>query len=444
LPWKVREGPEKGVARRRLILGVLLAVLGLAAGAAALWGVSWRERTPILVGLLHSQTGPWATVEKSMLEGELLAIEEINAAGGLLGRPVRAVIADGRSDARTFARQAERLIYDEKVSVLIGCWESEARKAVRPVVEDAQHLLIYPPSYEGMEQSPNIVYVGGPTNQQIIPAVSWCREVRKARTFFLIGSDSLWARALGAVIKDQLHALGGELLGEVFLDGGDTAGGSGRIRNDVNQAVARIAKAAPDVVLSTVEGPDSLAFYGRMRHDGLTPEKVPVISFILEEEAVRRLPIADVTGQYAAWSYFQSVARPENLAFVREVRAKLGRDRAISDCFQIAYQSVRIWAETVDDAETDDVQVVNRQILRQSIDAPEGIIAIDTETRHGWRPFYLGKLRPDGQFDIVWSLSKPIRPIPYPASRSRADWNTLVDTLMATQRGQPLPRPEQP
>jgi urea transport system substrate-binding protein len=439
----VREGPEKRVTRRRLIVGGLLAVLGLAGGAAALWA-SWGERTPILVGLLHSQTGPWAIVEKSMLEGELLAIEEINAAGGLLGRPVRAVIADGRSDARTFARQAERLIYDEKVSVLIGCWESDARKAVRPVVEDAHHLLIYPPSYEGLEQSPNIVYVGGPANQQVLPAVSWCREVRKARKFYLIGSDSLWARALGAVIKDQLHALGGELLGEVLLDGDDAGGGSGRIRNDVNEAVARIAKAAPDVVLSTVDGFDSLAFYGRMRHDGLTPERVPVISFILDEEAARRLPIADVTGQYAAWSYFQSVNRPENLAFIRRVRAKLGRDRVVSDCFQIAYQSVRVWAETVEDADTDDVQTINRQILRQSIDAPEGIIAIDAETRHGWRPLYLGKLRPDGQFEIVWSLSKPIRPVPYPASRSRSDWNALVDKLMATRGREPLPRGEQP
>jgi urea transport system substrate-binding protein len=422
------------VARRRLIVGVVVAVLVLTAGAVVFW-VSWGKRTPILVGLLHSQTGPWATVEKSMLAGELLAIEEINAAGGLLGRPVRAVIADGRSDVRTFARQAERLIHDEKVSVLIGCWESEARRAVRPVVEEANHLLIYPPSYEGLEQSPNIVYVGGPPNQQIMPAVSWCREVRKAQKFFLIGSDSLWARAVATVIRDQLHALGGEVLGEVLLDGdgGETSGGSGRVRNDVNEAVARIARAAPDVVLSTVEGPDSLAFYGRMRHDGLTPEKTPVISFILDEEAARRLPIADVAGQYAAWSYFQSVDRPRNREFVHRVRAKLGRDRVLSDCFQIAYQSVRIWAETVDDAETDDVQTINRQILRQSIDAPEGIIAIDAETRHGWRPFYLGKLRPDGQFEIVWSLPKPIRPVPYPSSRSRSDWNALVERLMATE-----------
>jgi urea transport system substrate-binding protein len=426
-----------------VIVGVVLALIGLAGVAAALW-FSWGERTPIRIGLLHSQTGPWAPVEKSMLEGELLAIEEINAAGGLMGRPLQAVIADGRSDARVFAREAERLIRDQKVSVLIGCWESEARRAVRPVVEEAQHLLLYPPGYEGLEQSPNIVYVGGPTNQQVIPAVSWCREVRKANRFFLIGSDSLWARALGAVIRDQLLALGGEIVGEVFLN--DEEGGSGavRFRRDVNDAVTQIAKAAPDIVLSTVEGPDSLAFYGRMRHDGLTPEKVPVVSFILDEEAVRRLPIADVAGQYAAWSYFQSVERPENVEFIRRVKARYGAERLISDNFQIAYQSVRIWAETVDDVETDDVQAVNRQIIRQSINAPEGIITIDAETRHGWRPFYLGKLRPDGQFEIVWSLLKPIRPIPFPATRTLLEWTRLVDELLAPKPREPLSRSEHP
>src|SRR5262249_46551251 len=148
----------------------------------------------------------WAVYEKSMLEAELRAIDEINAAGGLLGRPVRAIVADGRSDPNTFARHAQRLIYDEQVSVLIGVWASEARKAVRPVVEEADHLLIYPPTYEGLEQSRNIIYVGGPTNQQVVPAVSWCYDERKARKFFVIGSNSLWARAVGAVVDDQLHA----------------------------------------------------------------------------------------------------------------------------------------------------------------------------------------------------------------------------------------------
>jgi urea transport system substrate-binding protein len=420
--------------RRRLVAGVVVAVLLLIASATALW-FWWGERAPILVGLLHSQTGPWAVVEKSMLDAELLAIEHLNAAGGLLGRPVQAVIADGRSDARTFATQADRLIHDQKVSVLIGCWDSEALRAVRSIVEENDHLLIYPPGYEGLQQSPNIVYVGGAANQQVVPAVSWCREVQKARKFFLIHSDSLWARVLGAVIKDQLKALQAELVGEVYLGGEDAGRDTARGRTDVNDAVAQIARAAPDVVLSTLDNPDSLAFYGRMRHEGLTPETVPVISFSLDEEAVRRLPIADVVGQYAGWSYFQTVDRPENHAFVRKVKEKFGASRAISDTFQIAYQSVRIWAETVDDVGTDDVHDVGRQILRQSVNAPEGIVTIDPDTRHGWRAFYLGKVRPDGQFDIVWSFVKSIRPVPYPALRTQAEWDALVPKLLETMSG---------
>jgi len=383
-----------------------------------------------------------------MLEAELLAIEDLNANGGLLGRPVRAVVADGRSDPQTFARQAERLINDVKVSVLIGCWKSEARKAVRPVVEEAKHLLIYPPKYEGLEESPNIVYVGGPTNQQLIPAVSWCRDARKARKFFVIGSDSLLARSMGAVIKDQLRALQAELVGEIYLNGGSGAGSrgedSGARRNDMIEAVDRIARAAPDVVLSTVNGTDSLAFYGRMRHAGLTPEKLPVVSFSLDEEAIRRLPISDVVGQYAAWNYFESLDRRENREFLGRIKKRLGTDRFIGDHFQIAYQSVLVWAETVDDVMTDDVQMVNRQILRQSVKAPEGIITIDFDTRHGWRPFYLGKVLPDGQFEIVWSISRSIRPVPYPGSRTRAEWDAVVEDLMSRRGPEALPRPEHP
>jgi urea transport system substrate-binding protein len=407
--------------RRWVLLGVVLAVLGSAAGGLA-YVVTWRERTPILVGLLHSQTGPWAVTEQSMVEAELLAIEEINAAGGLLGRPVSAVVADGRSDVPTFARQAQRLIHGDKVSVIVGCWSSEARKAIRPVVEEAQHLLIYPPSYEGLEQSPNIVYAGGPANQQVIPAVSWFHDTRKARKFFLVGTDSLWARALAALVKDQLHTLQSELAGEVFL-------GTGEGRTDVNDAVARIERAAPDVVISTVDGPDNAAFYGRLRGAGITPDRIPVVSFSLNEEEVRRLPGPDVAGQYAGWHYFQSLDRPENREFVRKFQARYGPDRVIDDDIQVAYQCVRLWAQTVIEAETDDVRTIQREILRQSRNAPEGIITIDGENRHGWRPFFLGKVRPDGEFEVLWSLTKPIRPIPYPATRTREEWDTFIDDL---------------
>jgi urea transport system substrate-binding protein len=413
--------------RRWVLLGLFLAVLGLAAAGVA-YVVWWRVREPILVGLLHSRTGPWAETEKSMLDAELLAIEEINDAGGLLGRPVRAVIADGRSDVPTFARQAQRLIDDDKVSVIIGCWSSEARKAVRPVVEEAQHLLIYPPSYEGLEQSPNIVYAGGPANQQVIPAVSWFHEMKKARKFFLVGTDSLWARAVAAVVKDHLHALQAELAGEVFL-------GTGNGLTDVDDAVARIARARPDVVVSTVDGPDNAVFYSRLRRAGITPDRTPVVSFSLNEEVVRRLPEAEVIGQYSGWNYFQSLDRAENREFVRRFQAKYGTDKVIDDDIQVSYECVRLWAQTVIEAETDDVRTVNRDILRQSRDAPEGIITIDAENRHGWRPFFMGRVGPDGQFEVLWALTKSIRPIPFPASRSREEWEALIDDLTSGRVG---------
>ena len=189
--------------QRSLVAGSLI-VLGLTVAAVA-WIVTRAERTPIVVGLLHSQTGKWTVAESSMLEGELLAIEEINAAGGLLGRPIQAVIGDGRSDPAAFASEARRLIQDEKVSVLFGCWDTRARHAVKSVVESAHHLLIYPPAYEGFEDSPDIIYVGGLPNQQINPSISWCRDMPKAQTFFLVASSSFYSKALAELVKDQVR-----------------------------------------------------------------------------------------------------------------------------------------------------------------------------------------------------------------------------------------------
>jgi urea transport system substrate-binding protein len=178
-----------------------------------------------------------------------------------------------------------------------------------------------------------------------------------------------------------------------------------------------------------VEGTDTAAFYGRLRRAGITPNRIPVVSLSLGEEDVRRLPISDVVGQYAAWNYFQSIDRPENKEFIRRFREKYGADRVISDHTQISYQSVRIWAQTVSECNSQDVAAVSRDIVRQSRNAPEGIISIDADNRQGWRPFFLGRVQPDGQFEIVWSLTKPIRPIPYPTTRSREEWDALVDEL---------------
>jgi len=380
------------------------------------------NRQPIVVGILHSQTGPMAISERSMIDAEVLALEQINASGGLLGRPVHWVIADGGSDWKTFAREAERLIREEKVSVIVGCWTSACRKGVLPVVEAADHLLIYPMAYEGMEQSPNIFYTGAAPNQQIIPAVQWCHDTLGARRFFLVGSDYIWPRCVNAIIKDQLVSLGAELVGEAYVPLGFGS-------TNVAATAAAIAAAKPDVILSAVPGDSALPLARAIRAAGLDPATTPMVTFAVGENELRGEAGAEMAGHYAAWNYFQSIDRPHNTAFVRAFQQRYGIDRTTSDVMVAAYNSVMLWAQAVGEAGTADLRQVRASLRHQSLDAPEGIIAIDPDTQHTWRPVFIGRIRTDGQVDIVWSSRTAVRPMPFPLSRSRLDWEEFVADL---------------
>jgi urea transport system substrate-binding protein len=384
------------------------------------------DRRPIVVGILHSQTGPMAVSERSMIDAEVLALEEINRQGGLLGRPVRWVIADGASDWPTFARQAERLIREEGVEVIFGCWTSACRKGVLPVVEANDHLLLYPMAYEGLEQSPNIVYTGAAPNQQITPAVQWCHETLSARRFFLVGSDYIWPHCVNAIVKDQLTGLGAELAGEAYVPFGST---------DVEAIAAQIAAAEPDVILSSVVGDSALPFARAVRGAGLDPETTPIVTFSIGENELRGSAAADMAGHYAAWNYFQSLDRPQNKAFVSAFKQRYGADRTTSDVMVAAYNSVLLWAQAVREAETADTRQVRAALRHQSLDAPEGIIAVDPETQHTWRPVFIGRIRPDGQVDIVWSSRTAVRPMPFPISRSRSEWEGFVADLYRSWGG---------
>ncbi len=398
-------------------------VLLLIAGGIVIWAAADRlltDRRPIVVGILHSETGPMAVSERSMIDAEVLALEQINAAGGLLGRPVRWVIADGASDWPTFAREADRLINNERAEVIFGCWTSASRKSVLPVVEAADHLLVYPMAYEGLETSPQVIYTGAAPNQQITPAVQWCHTTLAARRFFLIGSDYIWPHCVNAIISDQLTGLGAEKVGEEYVPFGST---------DVAGYVEQIRKAKPDVVLCSVVGDSVLAFFETLKEAGIDPEEIPVVTFALAEDELRSIDHADLVGHYAAWNYFQSIDRAENRQFVADFKARYGQDRVTSDVIAAASNSVRLWANAVRESGTTEVRQVRNAMRRQSLDAPEGIIAVDPETQHTWRPVYLAKIQPDGQFDIVWSSKVAVRPVPYPITRSRAAWTALVDDL---------------
>lgn len=403
--------------RRYLLLGVGLLLLAI----VPTWYVlDWLQTAyaPILVGILHSQTGPMAISEKSMIDAEVLAINEINAQGGLLGRKIQYIVADGESDWPTYARKARELIEDKGVAVVFGCWTSASRKTVKPIFEQNEHLLIYPMAYEGLELSKYIVYTGAAPNQQITPAVKWSYDTLGARKFFLVGSDYVWPHSVNEIVKDQLKALKGEMVGEEYIYFGSS---------EAAGVVERIKKTKPDVVLSAVVGDSNVAFYRELLRAGLTPDKLPVISFSIAEDELTKVP--EAVGHYSAWNYFQSIDRQENRDFVRAFRAAYGADRVTNDVVCAAYNSVHFWAQAAREAQSVDVKEVRDSIRKQSRDGPEGVISIDPQNNHTWRPVFIGRARSDGQFEIVWSSQKTIRPAPYPITRTQDEWDKFLGGL---------------
>ncbi|MSQ66650.1 MAG: ABC transporter substrate-binding protein [Gammaproteobacteria bacterium] len=403
-------------------------VLAFGAGAllvlvvcAALY--QWWSRThvlpPIRLGLLHSQTGAMAFAESAMIDGEVMAIEEVNAAGGLLGRRVEAVVADGRSDWPTFAAEAERLITQEHVVTVVGCWTSASRKTVKPVFERHSHLLIYPMAYEGLEQSPNIIYIGAAPNQQILPALKWGLDHRGPR-IFLVGSDYVWPHAINAIMKDHLHPLGGQLVGEEYIFFGSA---------NVAAAVAAIKAARPDVIFSSIAGDSNGPFYHALRAAGVDATVSPVVSFSIGDSEVQSFPIADLAGQFVAYNYFESIDTPANKAFLQRFRARYGADRQASDPTEAGYFAVHLWAHAVRAAGTTDTLTIRDAMLSQSFEAPEGIVSVDRQTQHTWRPVSIGQITPSGKIDLVWSAARPIRPVPYPDSRTPAQWEAFLTEL---------------
>ncbi len=279
----------------------------IAAGASLPAAVVAPSGPPIRLGVLHSLSGTMAESESPVAEATLLAIEEINHAGGLLGRPVEAVLRDGRSDDAVFAEQAKKLIVDEKVCTVFGCWTSSSRKTVLPIFERHNHLLIYSVQYEGLESSPNIIYLGATPNQQIIPALRWAFAFQNKRRFFLIGSDYVFPRAANVIIRGALAQLGAEVVGEEYLPLGSF---------DVKATVAKIVEAKPDVILNTINGNSNIPFFKELRRVGVTPRSINTISFSIGEEELRHLNVSEMAGDYAAWSYFQSIDTPQNEQFV--------------------------------------------------------------------------------------------------------------------------------
>jgi urea transport system substrate-binding protein len=392
-----------------------------------LFAMVWSslQRTTIRVGVLHSLSGTMAISERPLVDAILMAIDEINRRGGILGRRIDPLVIDGASDPATFAREAEDLITKHGVSSVFGGWTSESRKEMLPVFERHDHLLWYPVQYEGLEQSKNILYTGAAPNQQVLPAVDWAAK-HLGKTFFLVGSDYVFPRCANAIMQERIEELGATVSGEAY----ERLGGS-----NFKTIVRAIVREKPSVILNTINGDSNVAFFRELRSAGVTPKSIPVISFSIAEEEISRMQPASMAGDYAAWSYFQSIPSKENTVFVAGFQTKYGRHRVTSDPIETAYCSVYLFAEAVQRAGTDDVHAVREAARGITFSAPEGLMRIDPDNQHLERFARIGKIRADGQIDIVWSSDAPLKPDPYPKYKSQEQWQAFLDRLYKGWKG---------
>lgn len=359
----------------------------------------------IKVGILHSLSGTMAISEKSVVDAEQLAIEEINAAGGVLGKKIEAIVEDGNSDWPTFAEKAKKLIDQDKVAVVFGCWTSASRKAVLPVFEEKKHMLWYPVQYEGQECSRHIFYTGAAPNQQIEPSVDWLLE-KKGKEFFLVGSDYVFPRTANTIIKAQLAAKGGKTVGEDYIPLGNT---------EVTAIITKIKAALPNggVIYNSLNGDTNVAFFKQLQGAGLTADKYPVMSVSIAEEEVKAIGVEFLKGHYAAWNYFMTVESPANKKFVEAFKKKYGNDRVTNDPMEAAYIGVYLWKAAVEKAKTaDDLDKVRAAAYGATFDAPGGMVTMNTN-HHISKVVRIGQVRQDGLFDIVQATPQPVVPIPW-------------------------------
>jgi urea transport system substrate-binding protein len=359
----------------------------------------------IKVGILHSLSGSLAISEKSVVDAERLAIEEINQAGGVLGRQIETIVEDGNSDPATFAAKAKKLIEQDKVATVFGCWTSASRKAVLPIFESNKHLLWYPVQYEGQECSNNIFYMGAAPNQQIEPSVAWLLQ-HKGKEFFLVGSDYVFPRTANAIVKAQLQAEGGKSVGEEYIPLGSI---------DVRSAIAKIKQALPNggVIYNTLNGDTNIAFFRELKAAGLHADKYPSMSVSIAEEEVKVIGIDYLLGHYAAWNYFQTIETPASTKFVQAFQSKYGSDRVVSDPMEAGYIMVYFWKQAVEKAKTaDQIEKVKAAAYGLSFNAPEGNVTLNGN-HHLSKFVRIGEVKNDGLFQIVYETKDAVEPVPW-------------------------------
>jgi urea transport system substrate-binding protein len=374
----------------------------------------------IKVGILHSLSGTMAISETALKETALMAIEEINAKGGVLGKKLEPVVVDPASNWPLFAEKARQLLTQDKVAVTFGCWTSVSRKSVNPVFKELNGLLFYPVQYEGEELEKNVFYTGAAPNQQAIPAVEYLmsKDGGSAKRWVLLGTDYVYPRTTNKILRAFLKSKGvadADIMEEYTPFG----------HSDYQTIIAKIKKFAGEgkktAVVSTINGDSNVPFYKELGNAGLKATDVPVVAFSVGEEELRGVDTKPLVGHLAAWNYFQSIKNPENDKFIKQYRdwakkQKLPKAETVvtNDPMEATYIGIHMWKQAVEKAKSTDTDKVIAAMAGQTFKAPSGFtIKMDEKNHHLHRAVFIGEVKADGQFNVVWKTKGPVKAQPW-------------------------------
>ncbi|RRS06012.1 urea ABC transporter substrate-binding protein [Aquabacterium soli] len=394
---------------------VALGVAGLAFSTMA------QAADTIKVGVLHSLSGTMAISETVLKDTVLMAIDEINAKGGLLGKKLEPVVVDPASNWPLFAEKAKQLLTQDKVAVTFGCWTSVSRKSVLPVYKENNGLLFYPVQYEGEELEKNVFYTGAAPNQQAIPAVEYLmsKDGGSAKRFVLLGTDYVYPRTTNKILRAFLKSKGvadADIMEEYTPFG----------HSDYQTIIAKIKKFSSEgkktAVVSTINGDSNVPFYKELGNQGLKAKDVPVVAFSVGEEELRGVDTKPLVGHLAAWNYFMSIKNPTNAEFIKKWTAYAKaknipghKDKPLTnDPMEATYIGINMWAQAVKKAGTTDTDKVIAAMAGQTFPAPGGFMSkMDEKNHHLHKPVFIGEVKADGQFKVVWKTSGPVKAQPW-------------------------------
>ena len=394
---------------------VTISLLLLAVGMLGVTQVNAGHHE-VKIGVLHSLSGTMAISETSLKDVVQMAVEEINADGGVMGKQIKPVVVDPASDWDLFAEKAKDLIVKEKVAVVFGCWTSVSRKSVLPVFEENNSLLFYPVQYEGEEQSLNVFYTAASPNQQLVPAAEYMMEEIGSKKFYLLGTDYVFPRTANKVLKAFLKTKGvpDENIVEEYTP---------FHHQDYQTIVGKIktfAAGGDACVLSTINGDSNVPFYKEFANQGLTSDDCPIMAFSVAEDELRAMDVPPLVGHLASWNYFQSIKTRENKKFVKNFKAFCernnlpgGSDRVTDDPIEAAYFGVYVWKAAVEKAKSFDVDKVREAVYGLEFDAPGGKKMMHASNQHTLKPVYVGEIKKNGQFKIVYKSDGLVSPDSY-------------------------------